>query len=203
MHENKSEENNQDETLLLVCQGEEMDDVWYLDSSASKHMTDNKTIFTKLFESDHGQVRVGDGKAYKIKGVGEVEFKMKSGRREKISEVYYVPGLKNNLLSIGHLLKKGYDIHFHNNSCFLSKQNQLVAKISVAANNLFPLSLETPNMAYLTSVDKRISKLWHERFGHLNYGSLKLLSRKTMVKGLPQIDLVEEVCEECQLGKQH
>lgn len=42
MHENKSEKNNQDETLLLVCQGEEMDNVWYLDSAASKHMTGNK-----------------------------------------------------------------------------------------------------------------------------------------------------------------
>ena len=39
-----------------------------------------------------------------------MSFKSKSGTIEKVSEVYYVPGLKSNLLSMGHLLRKGYDI---------------------------------------------------------------------------------------------
>lgn len=66
-----------------------------------------------------------------------MEFKTKSGRKEKISEVYFVPDLKNNLLSVGHLLKKGYDIHFHDNTCMLSRRNQLVAKIGVTSNKSF------------------------------------------------------------------
>lgn len=44
-----------------------------------------------------------------------------------MSEVYCVPGLKNNLLSAGHLLKKGYDIHFRDMACYLSKNNQVMA----------------------------------------------------------------------------
>lgn len=97
MHDNRSEE----ETLLLMYQCETTNGgVWYLGSGASKHMTGDRMMFTKLIESDLGQVRVGDGKAYEIKGVGEVEFKMKIGRNEKISEVYYVPDLKNNLLNV-------------------------------------------------------------------------------------------------------
>ncbi|XP_052484453.1 uncharacterized protein LOC128039833 [Gossypium raimondii] len=94
-------------------------------SGASKHMTGNKNLFSKLFESDCGEVKVGDGKAYKVSGVGELEFKTKQGRVEKMSEVYFVPGLKNNLLSVGHLLKKGYDIHFRDMACYLSKKNQI------------------------------------------------------------------------------
>jgi transposase InsO family protein len=53
------------------------------------------------------------------------------------------------------------------------------------------------------SAEKEVSKLWHDRYGHLNYGSLKLLSNKRMVHGLPQIDPVDGVCEDCQFGKQH
>ena len=120
-----------------------------------------------------------------------------------MSDVYYVPGLKNNLLSVGHLLRKGFNVHFHDNTCFLSKNNQLVAKIGAAANNLFPLMLQIANLACLAGADDSISKLWHERFGHLNYGSLKLMSTKNMVEGLPRINQVNEVCEACQLGKQH
>ncbi|CAL8157459.1 unnamed protein product [Prunus armeniaca] len=120
-----------------------------------------------------------------------------------MAEVYYVPGLKSNLLSMGHLLKKGFDINLHDSTCFLSKKNQIVAKIGVVANNLFPLKLQTTNLSCFVGIEKGISKLWHDRYGHMNYASLKLLSSKEMVDGLPQIDHIDDVCEECQLGKQH
>ncbi|KAJ3691578.1 hypothetical protein LUZ61_020742 [Rhynchospora tenuis] len=43
--------------------------------------------------------------------------------------------------------------------------------------------------------------LWHLRFGHLNFGGLKELSKKSMVKELPQIDHCDKFCEGCVLGK--
>ncbi|XP_040960164.1 uncharacterized protein [Gossypium hirsutum] len=73
-------QNNQEqkqETLLLVSHGGEIDDVWYIDSGASNHMTGNKNLFSKFFESDCGEVKVADGKAYKVSGVSELEFKTK------------------------------------------------------------------------------------------------------------------------------
>ncbi|KAH7536921.1 hypothetical protein FEM48_Zijuj03G0037600 [Ziziphus jujuba var. spinosa] len=129
--------------------------VWYLDSRASKHMTGNKHLFSALEEFERGQVTIGDAKSYKIQGMGEIIFKTKSGTLEKMSEVYYVPGLQCNLLSTGQLLKKGFDIHFHDNMCIVRRESQLVAKISVASNNLFPLTLE-------------ISKIDCFRYGSLN-----------------------------------
>lgn len=48
---------------------------------------------------------------------------------------------------------------------------------------------------------KDISQLWHLRFGHLNFGGLKFLSSKKMVKGLPYIDHEEQFCEVCILNK--
>ena len=47
------------------------------------------------------------------------------------------------------------------------------------------------------------SWLWHFRFGHLNFGGLKLLHTNNMVKGLPLIDKPERVCEACIFGKKH
>ena len=44
--------------------------------------------------------------------------------------------------------------------------------------------------------------LWHMRFGHLNFGGLKLLSQKKMVYGLPSIDQPNQLCEGCLVGKQ-
>ena len=45
--------------------------------------------------------------------------------------------------------------------------------------------------------------LWHFRFRHLNFGGLKLLHTKNMVKGFPLIDKPDKVCEGCIFGKQH
>ena len=47
------------------------------------------------------------------------------------------------------------------------------------------------------------SLLWNFRFGHLNFGGIKLLHTKNMVKGLPLIDKPDRVCEGCIFGKQH
>ena len=48
-----------------------------------------------------------------------------------------------------------------------------------------------------------LSKLWHERFGHLNYRSLQQLCKGNMVTGLPMVSCKDGVCSGCVLGKHH
>jgi hypothetical protein len=46
-------------------------------------------------------------------------------------------------------------------------------------------------------------KLWHERFGHLNYSSLQQLCNKHMVTGLILISNNDGVCANCVIDKYH
>ena len=46
------------------------------------------------------------------------------------------------------------------------------------------------------------SQLWNFIFGHLNFGGLKLLHMKNMVKGFPFINKPDRVCEEFIFGMQ-
>ena len=48
-----------------------------------------------------------------------------------------------------------------------------------------------------------LSKLWHERFGHLNYRSLQQLCKDNMVTGLPLVSCKDGVCSNCVLEKHH
>ena len=48
-----------------------------------------------------------------------------------------------------------------------------------------------------------LSKLWHERFGHLNYLSLQQLCKDNMVTGLSMVSCKDGVCSSCVLGKHH
>ena len=60
-------------------------------------------------------------------------------------------------------------------------------------------------LTYPTSVllahSNELSRLWHERFGHLNYSYLQQLSKQHMVIDLPPISFSEGVCTDCILGK--
>ena len=46
--------------------------------------------------------KIGQGKRKKYVSI-------KNGDQSYIVDVYYVPDMKNNILSLGQLLKKGYD----------------------------------------------------------------------------------------------
>ena len=51
-------------------------------------------------------------------------------------------------------------------------------------------------------VDLQSTKLWHARFGHLNFASLMRLQKSDMVSSLPPLQaLLKHVCEGCILGK--
>lgn len=43
-----------------------------------------------------------------MQGAGKVLIKRKDGNQSFISDVLFVPCMKNNLLSLGQLLEKGY-----------------------------------------------------------------------------------------------
>ncbi|KAJ0456159.1 putative RNA-directed DNA polymerase [Helianthus annuus] len=114
------ETTDQDDTMFMIFNMEETveDDCWYLDSGCSNHMTGNKNLFVKLDESVKKEVRTGDDKRLEVLGCGEVSLKIKEQVR-KIPSVFYVKGLKHNLLSIGQLLQKGYAVHFKKDRCII------------------------------------------------------------------------------------
>jgi hypothetical protein len=55
--------------------------------------------------------------------------------------------------------------------------------------------------SFLLTHDNDSSRVWHERFGHLNFRYMQRLSKQGMVKGLSYIHFSEGVCEGCILGK--
>ena len=73
--------------------------LWYLNSGCSKHMTGNKGLFKTLFEGKIGTVTFGDGSKSVIKGIGTVDIP----GLPVFEDVWYVDGLKANLLSISQI----------------------------------------------------------------------------------------------------
>lgn len=83
-----------------------------------------------------------------------------------------------------------------------AKIGQQVIMVKMTANKMFPINISSMENFGLVTTEQDTSTLWHLRYGHLSSKGLNLISKKGMVLGLPQIELLE-VCEVCIYGKQH
>ncbi|KAK2991588.1 hypothetical protein RJ640_000959 [Escallonia rubra] len=164
------EEKNMEDAIFLTYRGNEecKKNVWYLDTGASNHMCGRKELFTDLDETIKGEVTFGDSSKIPVKGNGKLMITLKNGDRKFISDVYYVPALKSNIISLGQLLEKGYDIHMKDGALVIrNKDRELIAKVEMTKNRLFTLDIRSEIMRCMKSVIKDDSWLWHLRFGHL------------------------------------
>jgi Integrase core domain/GAG-pre-integrase domain len=54
----------------------------------------------------------------------------------------------------------------------------------------------------LKTIVESDTRLWHARYGHVNFQSLKKMCQETLVEGLPRIECLKEACRGCTVGKQ-
>ncbi|KAL5809730.1 hypothetical protein ACOSQ3_030421 [Xanthoceras sorbifolium] len=132
------------ETVLLACRDNDGDqkNAWYLDTGASNHMCERRSMFVELNESVAGNVSFGDDSKISVKGKGNILIRTKNGSHQLISNVYYVPNMTCNILSMGQLLEKGYDIHMKDCSLFIRDgKGNLIVKVKMSKNRLFSLNI--------------------------------------------------------------
>ncbi|KAL4278845.1 hypothetical protein GQ457_03G040090 [Hibiscus cannabinus] len=170
----------------------------------SNHMCGRKEWFVELDEKVRGRVIFGDDSHAEVKGKGKVMITQKNGEKKFITDVYYVPAMKSNIISLGQLLEKGYEVQMKNHSLSLkNKKGELVVQVDMTRNRLFTIDIESGEVKCMKTSVKDDSWLWHLRYAHLGFSGLKLLSKAKMVNGLPEINLPIQLCEACIKGKQH
>jgi hypothetical protein len=87
--------------------------MWLIDSGASRHMRGDCKNFSNMKEKETPhKVELGDKNSYRFKGIGQATIKMESSNSIHLSNVLYVLGLKNKLVSISYLEEKGDRLDF-------------------------------------------------------------------------------------------
>jgi hypothetical protein len=176
---------------------------WFLDSGCSNHMVGNKDWLYELDESYGDTVKLGDDSKMLVMGRGNVRLFI-NGKIHVISNVYYIPGLKTNLLSIGQIQQKKVTVIFKDDTCKIYHDEKgLLFSTHMAANKLYVINDAVITPKCLKVSKKDLSQLWHARYGHLSIKRLNTLVKKEMVKGLPEFESADENCVDCLTGKQH
>ncbi|KAB2632110.1 hypothetical protein D8674_028357 [Pyrus ussuriensis x Pyrus communis] len=86
-------------------------DEWYIDSGCSNHMTSREDLLVDIDRKVKAKVQVGTGVLVEVEGKGTLIIETIKGRRY-IKEVMLVPGLAENLLSVGQMTEHGYFLLF-------------------------------------------------------------------------------------------
>ncbi|XP_074322818.1 uncharacterized protein LOC141659791 [Apium graveolens] len=168
--------------------------LWYLDNGASNHMTRVRSKFAEFDESVTGEVRFGDGSTVTIKGKGSVVLRCQTGEEHVLSEVYFIPSLCNNIISLGQLAEEGCKVVLHGDLLWVNgKDGRLLVKVKHSRNRLYKMIIEGSKPACLMSKAEEDSLLWHCRLGHVNLQAMNLMSDKEMARGLPKFVQPNEI----------
>jgi hypothetical protein len=181
-------------------------DEWLIDSGASYHMAKDKAIFSSLNECNTKKIFVGDDRSLSVVGSGIVQ--VDNGH---FNDVLCVPSLSCNLLSVYQITHsgEGKTVEFSPHQVVIKdlKDPKHVLATGIVDDITRLYKFDNFGSSSFSSVfvahSDDLSKLWHERFGHLNYHSLQQLCNQQMVTGLPLVSCRDGVCASCVLDKHH
>jgi hypothetical protein len=163
---------------------------WLIDSGAYYHMAKDKSIFYALNECNTKKIFVGDDRSLSVVGSGMVQVD-----NGLFNDVLCVPSLSCNLLSIYQIThsSEGKIVEFSPHQVVIKdlKDPKHVLATEIADDITRLYKFDNFRSSSFSSVfvvhSDDLSKLWHERFGHLNYRSLQQLCNQQMVTGLPLV----------------
>ena len=161
-------------------------------------MTRSKGLFKTLFEGKIDTVTFGDGSKFVIRGIGTVNIL----GLPVFEDVWYVDGLKENLLSISQICDNGLNILFTKYECeILDGGGDWMCVGVKTVDNCYGLTPSISNKCFIAKIDQ--VDLWHQRLGHASHKQLEKISKYDAVVGLPKFEKIDKcICGPCQIGKQ-
>ena len=140
-------------------------------------------------------IELADGKVITAHAKGSIGI---------LKDVYYVPDLKQNLISISSFDKQGYGILFENGQVHMRSHKEAEFElVGVLDGALYESVPEFENKAeateHATLVTQHLSDfdLWHQRLAHLGYDNVRHMFKKQVVSGMHIRDGSEHIQHEC------
>lgn len=116
---------------------------WIIDSGASKHMCNNKSLFSSIRKSQVNHITIANRETLPVEGEGEIYIAIGS-KKVKLLNVLYVPKVAANLLSVGCIINANCNIVFHKSDCkILNIEGIVVLTGCLLKNGVYKLNLST------------------------------------------------------------
>lgn len=104
--------------------------VWYLDSGATSHMTNDVSVLENVNRSKESSILLADGKHTNAVGIGTGRMISVDGngiqKNVSLANVYHVPSLAGNLLSVSKITDMGFEVLFDRTGCKVLQNGKAV-----------------------------------------------------------------------------
>ena len=187
---------------------------FFFDSGATDHMISSKyDKFLKNVEYFESPLAVQTSKCginLMSYSYGDLDVYF-NGESYTLENVLCVDDLGANLISVNRLDRKGFSITFEDGGIGIFDHNELIV-FGKQESNLYTVTFDLEQKvkanyshSYPGFIDGN-AKLWHDRFGHVNYVTLNRMKNKGIVNGLTgnfleDVDNIDK-CDVCILSKQ-
>lgn len=218
----ESEKRNSEKAKIATKTDEELDEVclttglpnrdpesvmWFLDSGATSHMTNDSSLLEDVRKSNTA-VGLADGNRITAEGVGTGRFRLLNENDRhiivKLRQVFHVPALAANLLSISRLTDEGCSVMFTKTECKVQKNGSTLF-YAERVGNLYRLKgTVQKSFATIAATDhsQNCIHLWHRRLGHRDVQAVERISRENLGTGLDLTKCsVNTQCGVCYKGK--
>ena len=178
------------EAVALISSTMSRSDEWFIDSAATKHMTNDRSILQNYIQYDQPKdIYLGDSTVIHALDEGKVRLPTVNSTYDVVldlHEVLFVPKLTKNLLSVPAMALMGAEIRFDKDKCLVLKDGKEFVIGCLLHDKLY--SVNTIEYAQVSTADSTASPaVWHRRLGHLNYTYMNQLIKKEMVDGMKYV----------------
>src|ERR1044071_1122252 len=119
--------------VALVRDGVRLQDMWYIDSGCSYHMTGKQSKMSSLHRLQGGNISFGDKSKGKICGMGTVKLK----DHIKVNNVHLVKNLGFDLMSVSQLCDQGRnEVTFSSKECIVKDASGEIIVKGTRFNNV-------------------------------------------------------------------
>ena len=152
---------------------------WWYDSSATVHVCNDKNLFKnyKVALKDEN-IMMGNHDTAKVHGKGTVELQFTSGKKLILKNVFHVHDVRKNMISTSLLCKKGLKAVLEARKMIFFKNGVFVGQ-GYSCDGMFKLSINKVDVSVY--ILESPFNLWHARLSHVNYGSIRYMSRNGLI----------------------
>ncbi|KAF7804048.1 Retrovirus-related Pol polyprotein from transposon TNT 1-94 [Senna tora] len=165
---------------------------WIVDSGCSNHMTGDRKKLKDMLEYKGRRVVVtADNSKLPIAHVGNTTVSPHDSESEvPLQNVYHVPGMRKNLLSVAQLTSSGHYVLFGPQDVKVYHNLEVTKEPVMKGRRLESVYVMSAETAYVDKTRKNeTADLWHMRLSHVSYSKLDVMMKKSMLKGLPQLEV--------------
>ena len=178
---------------------------WVIDTGSCAHICANMQALVDRRHLKKGEVtlKVGNGVSISAMAIGSIHLHLTNGLIINLNNVYYVPSICKNIISVSCLDKDGYVFTISNSCMSISKDGIFYANATIQ-DGLYLLDENDKHILNINNKRLKVSHenktlLWHYRLGHISEKRIKKLQESNLL-GLLDCDAIE-TCESCLVGK--